>query len=512
MIVGANGAGKSALGLWLQQNSGGSVVRRLIAHRQLWFSEDGPSITAADRQTQGQRMVSWSGMPDSRWQDHASSQRAPVLLFDLLAGMNSENRKMVDLASSGIPFPEVEAMTGPRLLTRLNSVLKSAALPIQIRATDQQTFNAVNMTRGAEYPIFKMSDGEKSAVLLAVDILTAPANCIQIIDEPERHLHRSISSGLIEAVMSDRTDCHFVVLTHDLELAGTVGKERGTALVLTDCVWAGDTVSAWDLFEVGLSDAVPENAQRAILGGRKDVLFIEGDSASLDIRLYGLLFPQWTLSPSGGANSVIRAVTGLTASEDHHWVRARGVVDGDGRSEAERLSLAERGILSLPVSEVENVYYLDLVVEEMARVQATALGKSSATLLQDARSRVLSALRTPGTLERLAGKLALAEVQRRIVDGLPHELDGSTDTIAVSFQSPYPKILGEIEQFLREGKVDSLMRAVPIRDTAVRTQIASALGYQKLADYESAVRVRITDSDALRTAVQASVGTIPMAG
>ncbi len=449
-------------------------------------------------------------MPDSRWVDHAQNDSTAVLLFDLLASMNSENRRIADLAASGLEYSEIQARTGPRLLSRLNEVLKSAGLPIQIRATDEQTFSAVNVARGAEYPIFQMSDGEKSAVLLAVEILTAPANVIQIIDEPERHLHKSISSGLIESVMSDRKDCHFVVLTHDLELAASVGAERGTSLVLTDCVWAGSIVSAWDLFEVGASSAVPETAQRAILGGRKDILFIEGDASSVDIRLYALLFPHWTLSPAGGADSVIRSVTGLAASQNHHWVRARGVVDGDGRSPAERLSLAQRGVLPLPVSEVENLYYLEFIIDEMAEVQAAALGKSAEHLRDDARAKIIASLRTPGTLERLAGKLAISEVRRRIVDELPHELDATVDPIEISFASPFQKILNELQLMLEVANIDDLIRAVPIRDSAVRTQVASALGYQKITDYESAVRVQISSNETLRTLLQAIVGPIPV--
>ena len=509
-IVGANGAGKSALGLWLQVNAGSAKVRRLVAHRKLWFSTDGPSITPAQRQTTDERRTMLDQMPDSRWMDRSQNNSTDVLLFDLLASMNSENRRIADLAASGLTYPEIEAQTGPRLLSRLNEVLRSAGLPIQVKATDNQTFSAVNSARGTEYPIFQMSDGEKSAVLLAVEVLTSPANIVQIIDEPERHLHKSISSGLIESVIRDRPDCHFIVLTHDLELAASVGADRGTSLVLTGCVWAGDTVSAWDLFAVSSSSEVPEAARRAILGGRRDVLFIEGDSSSVDLRLYSLLFPQWTLSPAGGANSVVKSVTGVTASQDHHWIRARGVVDGDGRSPEERASLTQRGVLPLPVSEVENLYYLESIVDEMAEVQAAALGKPAQALKDDARARMLASLRVTGTLERLAGKLATSEVHRKIVDQMPHELDGTVDPIEISFASPFPNIFTELQRMLAAELIDDLVRAVPIRDTSLRAQVATALGYQRFADYEAAVRVQLRQNDALRTLLQAIVGPIPV--
>jgi hypothetical protein len=45
---------------------------------------------------------------------------------------------------------------------------------IELRLTDAQTLNAVNSSSGTEYPIFQISDGEKSALLLAGEVLTTP--------------------------------------------------------------------------------------------------------------------------------------------------------------------------------------------------------------------------------------------------------------------------------------------------------------------------------------------------
>jgi hypothetical protein len=146
----------------------------------------------------------------------------------------------------------------------------------------------------------------------------------------------------------------------------------------------------------------------------------------------------------------------------------------------------------------------------MAEVQAAALGKSAEHLRDDARAKIIASLRTPGTLERLAGKLAISEVRRRIVDELPHELDATVDPIEISFASPFQKILNELQLMLEVANIDDLIRAVPIRDSAVRTQVASALGYQKITDYESAVRVQISSNETLRTLLQAIVGPIPV--
>jgi energy-coupling factor transporter ATP-binding protein EcfA2 len=359
-VVGANGSGKSALGLWMEQNSGGfSGIRRLIAHRKLWFQHAGPEITSAQREQTRGNVIAWSRQHESRYLDHADGQRASLVLFDILARVNHENAQMLKVYRTGASHQEVEAQFRPPLLDRLNAIFRAAGLVIELMLTDAQTLNAVNSTSGTEYPIFQMSDGEKSALLLAGEVLTTPTGSVYIIDEPERHLHRSISAGLVEAIIADRPDSHFVVLTHDLELAAALGGGAGQICSLTRCTWTGQGADGWELFPVDASAEIPESARLAILGGRRELLFIEGETHSLDLRLYRLLFPNWTLFPTGGCDQVIRAVTGLRTSQSHHWLNARGVADGDWRTEDEKSSLHARGILALPVSEVENLYYSD---------------------------------------------------------------------------------------------------------------------------------------------------------
>jgi hypothetical protein len=100
---------------------------------------------------------------------------------------------------------------------------------------------------------------------------TARSTCI--IDEPERHLHRLISAGLVKAIIADRPDAHFVILTHDLKLATALGGENGQIYSLMGCNWEGRRGVGWDLFPVDAPDDIPESARLAILGGRRELLF-----------------------------------------------------------------------------------------------------------------------------------------------------------------------------------------------------------------------------------------------
>lgn len=504
-IVGANGAGKSALGYWMDRNSGG-VAKRLIAHRRLWFPNAGPDLSSAQREQTGKNIQTWSISEDSRFLDHADSQRAGIVLFDLLAKLNAENARMVSIFRQGATPDDVTTELGPPILERLNAILQKSGLEVTLGLTDAQTFDALNERAGATYPINRMSDGEKSAVLLAAEIISGPEGRVFIIDEPERHLHRSISAGLVDAIIADRSDCHFVVLTHDLDLAATLSLRPGRTLSLASCQWAGVTPSGWDLAEVDPEGNLPDKAKLAILGGRRNLLFVEGENDSLDKGLYELLFAAHLVFPAGGADEVIRAVTGLRSSTDHHWVNAYGVVDGDGRSDEERASLQRRGILPLRVNEVENLYYLEDVLRGVAAARAELVGDSTETLYEAARAVALDTMCDEQTLDRLGSNLAVAALRRTIVNSIPAKIDDKEDPIELGIPSPYPRIRNELKRLADERDYSGLLALLPVRDTALPSRVSTSLGFQRLADYEAAARVRIGRTPELAESLRGEIG------
>lgn len=503
-ILGANGSGKSALAAWMSTNAPSSPLKRVLAQRKLWFQHSGPAISSADRESYASNMSRWDRAEKSRYVDHGDAQRTSIALFDLLGRINHESRRVAALYDSGATREDVDAAVGDRLLDTLNTVLKRAGLHIELGVTESDNFVARHRSLDAKYPIYLMSDGEKSALWLAVDVLTALPGTTIIVDEPERHLHRSISAGLIEAIIAARPDCAFAVLTHDLDLAASLSSQQGATFSVLGVKWEGEQATEWDIHEIPDADGLSETARRGILGGRRDILFIEGDSASLDLSLYRVLFPDWFLVPSGGCDLVIRSVTGLRESHDHHWVNAVGLVDGDGRTAEECASLMERGVHVLPVSEIENLYFQAEVLRDVATKQAMTLGRDGNELLADAEQRALNALGSPGTLERLAAKLAKDALARKLVAHMP-ETDGSSD-ITIQIPSPYPEILSELKAHLEGRRYDDLVRLLPIRNTSLRHEIAGELGFRSASDYQRAALVCITSSSVLRTALGVTIG------
>ncbi|MFW0872448.1 AAA family ATPase [Rhodococcoides corynebacterioides] len=503
-VVGSNGSGKSALASWMVLNCS-TEIRRVLAQRRVWFEHAGPSITPADRESMKGAFLNWDRDPSSRYIDRGDSQRSSVALFDLLGKHNSENQKAVSLYDSGATTDVVSQEIGMRLLPTMNKVLGRAGIHTIVNITDQQTFTATHRDLGVTYPISQMSDGERSALLLSAEVLTAPVSVVVVIDEPERHLHRAISAGLIEALVNERSDCAFVVLTHDLDLASRLSVRPGRTLATAGVHWVNNAAASWEIHEVADEDELPESARNAILGGRERILFIEGSKSSIDLTLYELLFPGWSLVPSGGCDEVIRAVSGLKASVQHHWVEARGLVDRDGRTPEECAALLSKNVHALPVSEVENFYYISDVVKAVATKQAATLGGSADDLTVAAMGKVTSELAKPDVLNRLAKKLAKDALARKLLAHMPDKVEDDED-VTFSIPSPLPGIRAELESLLASNDYDGLIKAVPIRDTKMRGDLANVLGFKNHKDYQRAATRCVAESSGLAAGMASGIG------
>lgn len=64
-----------------------------------------------------------------------------------------------------------------------------------------------------KYSATEMSDGERSVLYLAAQVLCVPKDKTLIIDEPEIHLHRSIMSRLWKSLEKHRPDCFYIYYT-----------------------------------------------------------------------------------------------------------------------------------------------------------------------------------------------------------------------------------------------------------------------------------------------------------
>lgn len=391
VIIGANGSGKSRLGAWIEQNQEQpEKVHRVSAQRALDFSEyvQLKSLEQAEKEL-------FIGMVDfkafggllyaknhSRWQTYNRPPLSvtPVLndydkvlsvLFARKAQRDSQLAKRVrELQSEGKKeLPEMLDSPDEVLLRIWNDLLPHRKLIIEDGKITVSFPGLVNIYQGRE-----MSDGERVALYLMAQCLCVQPDSIVIIDEPEIHLHKSLMSKLWSKLEEAQPNCLFIYITHDIEFAASrVGSRK---------IWVKSyNGSQWIWDEVPETEGLPEPVLLEIVGSRKKILFVEGEKASLDYKLYQVIYPEFLIVPRGGCEKVIESTKAMRGNSSLHHVDAFGLIDMDYRSQEEVNYLKSSGIFPLNVAEVENI----ICVKEILDIVAKCLAKN----LQDTYNQVV---------------------------------------------------------------------------------------------------------------------------
>jgi ABC-type cobalamin/Fe3+-siderophores transport system ATPase subunit len=235
-ILGANGTGKSSL-MQTFAASGGSKTRRITAHRQTWFRSGSPEFTGKQRAEYEQNVSSYDRQHAARWMDDYAQQRAQMAIYDLVNSENLRARSIAKAVDQNNTDEAVRLSGRQGAFTAMNLMLRLANIDITLTVEDNDEIMAIKC--GSEpYSIAKLSDGERNAILIAANVLTVPAGTLLLIDEPERHLHRSIVSPLLSLLLKERSDCAFVVSTHEPLLP--VDNPTSKVLLTRGCVYDGD--------------------------------------------------------------------------------------------------------------------------------------------------------------------------------------------------------------------------------------------------------------------------------
>ncbi|WP_236163575.1 AAA family ATPase [Corynebacterium ammoniagenes] len=501
LVVGPNGAGKSALSYWMAVNATSRNVHRVFAQRQVWLSSSAPDITSSMRETYVQMFGRSDQKPDSRVKYEQGKERSASLIFDLAANVNQRNAKLAEIIDGGGTSEEAKESTNTSLLTVIGELMNSSGFRQRFVVGQNNSFDAT--VGDNTYPISDMSDGEKSAFLLAAEVLLVPKDSIVLIDEPERHLHRAISSKFIIELARIRSDCSFILFTHDVNLMATGFK----TLIVSSVKWRNQEPIGWELQEIELGGEREERARTAVLGGRGKVLLTEGEIVSWDRDLYEILYPDWTIHPVGNNEQVVRAVTGMKASRMHHWVEVAGIIDGDCRTTQERQSLLNKGVLVIKVNEVENVYVLPFIVEYQAKKQAQALGKNWVDLLRDANDDAIGLLGNRQIQEKLAASNAQKILRRQVLAALPKKSDALKQSkIEFDLDSPWTDELNSLIQAVDSTDHEQIVTRYSIRDTEYIKKIAQGLKFLNTDTYRDAVLTSLRQDDELRAELTEFLG------
>lgn len=514
-IVGANGSGKSALIQRLASMFQLEQVKRITAHRQTWFNSGSIDFTQELRRQYQKDQLNYNSQPDSRWRDFGGAQDLSAILFDLVAKENIRARSIARHVDNGeIQKAKEISDESSSPFDQINDLLRRATLTVTIENPDDRELLAKH-PHGSPFSIAKMSDGERNAMIIAAQVITAEPGTLFFIDEPGRHLHRSIIEPFLSELFALRPDCMFIISTHEIALP--VANPDARVLMLKSCRWDGDHCEAWDVEVLEPNTQLPEDLKLAILGSRKRILFVEGNSSSLDFSLYSALFPNLSVVPKGSCEDVQKAVLGIRGFQDidHVHVEAFGLIDRDNRSDKEVEDLAEKGVFALDVCSVESLYYCSEAIAAIAHQQATPRDICSNELTESAKQEAIDTLKK--TKERTAERMAARRYERRIHEQFLLEIPdwksimdnpNLGQQITVTVDSFYSEELKDFKKLVDDGEWDQLVARYPLRETGAFGIIARVLKCENKRDYERMVIVQIQKNEELAKALKNRIGPL----
>lgn len=375
VVIGANGSGKSRLGVWLEQTGPQhDQVFRITAQKSLIFPESSSPIaiqSARDAFYWAPRPPNWN---EEIYENNKGNLRlqaryggnltnietAPLNDFDkLLTLLFSENYAALLAHEDRERETKVLEQIPSSTLRKVQDLWEQVLPRRKLKFTGSQVRATTSADASHSYPASAMSDGERVIFYLIGQCLSAPMNSIVLVDEPELHLHKAIQTLLWDSIEKARPDCIFVYLTHDLEFAA--GRGNATKICLTDY-----TNSAFNWFSIPAQEEIPEAIYLEILGSRKPVLFVEGTVGSHDFSIYQIAYPQFTVKPVGSCAAVVSATKAFRRLKEIHRMECFGLVDRDYLENGQIESYNRIGIFTPEVAEVENLYLIAPLVVEVA--------------------------------------------------------------------------------------------------------------------------------------------------
>lgn len=489
-IIGTNGSGKSSLVLgWAKRATTPQPV--LSGNREVAFRDSKVSLSPSE--TQSYEQSGWNIVRGQEARTKRGYHNNQSWLNALLARLNDfGNHCIREEVEAHRNLDNDKAAEAQELdpIAQINQVFQSIGLSLVLSVDRNANYLVTKGAIAQTYGINQMSDGERAALILIATAILAENGQTITVDEPERHMHRSVSSPLLRELFRRRRDLIWIIATHDVALLRDFADAK--LLVLYEYDGTG-----WKFDFLDSTSDLPDGVVDAIYGARNKVLFVEGkDEGSLDKPLYQVLFPETTIKPRGSCNEVQRSVEALNSVGALNSMEARGLVDADNREDAAALDGTR--VARLGVYAVESLYFHPSVVQAVADV----IGKTAEVnkILYQASEKVSS-----DRLKEDAQNYAERALRAHLL-GKPPKLVNLKESDGI-FQidlSAYSSLEDRIRDKMKRAKAarnwEELVRLIRIKGTQAPKFIRDSLGLTQNGYYEQARRV-IAGNDDVRVAI-----------
>lgn len=407
MFVGANGGGKTRLAVLIEQVMG-ARSHRISAHRALTLNPGVAKIPerlalAGLRTGHGHESADLAHRSGRRW--HGKEAVALLNDFDYLIQALFAEQTNRALNTHRRNRADDHTKAQPTNLERLADIWHRLLPHRRLHVTGDDIQVSIPEST-ARYAASEMSDGERAIFYMIGQALTADANSLLIIDEPELHVHRSIMARLWDEIEAARHDCAFIYITHDLEFAASRTAQKFV-------IRAYDPTPHWTIETVPPNTGFSEELTTLILGTRRPILFVEGGDTSLDLPLYRACYPEWTVIPRGSCEEVLHSVATMRRNKDLTRVTCAGLVDADDYGPDEAKALADEGVAVLPVSELENLIALPSISRAILEHEGFT-GETLQCRLDDIKKQLFDFFAKPGVVENAVLRYCKRRIDRAL--------------------------------------------------------------------------------------------------
>lgn len=495
-IIGANGSGKSRFTQWLVDTNGENAFHLSALKSMFPRAEKCPikgSIDALYEELSSTSLYLRNDAPTE------FDRLIYLLLHDeFLDLLKFKAENMIGEQKCGCPK------------TKLDKVVKmwQEVFPKNKILRDSGKLLFSNDAGDLPYTSIRLSDGEKSVLYYIGAVLYAPKSAVVFVEDPEIFIHHSIMQALWNVIEEMRPDCTFIYNTHDIEFASSRLDNK--------CIWVRNydaLKQAWDYEIVNPGENLSDELYFDLLGSRKPILFVEGDSShSIDSKLYALIFTDYTVKPLGSCNKVIETTRSFNDMKDFHHLDSHGIVDRDRRDSKEVQYLRDRKILVPNVAEIENILMLEGVIRTVARHH----GKDENRVFSKVKSAVVNMFKAN------IKKQALEHVRHRVKRNVEVRIDRRFEDIGaledhmtdlvneIDPRGIYEKLCRDFHTYADSADYASVLRVFNEKSMLPDSNLAQLCGFtckeEYIKDVLSILKEGGRDADAIRSAIKGAFG------
>lgn len=415
------------------------------------------------------------------------------LFMQEIARLNPDDSYMVSAVSDGIPAKISES------LSHIMSVLVQEEGQVRfnmLKEIWESVFKGNEITIAKGKPAIRnrsgrdtigiknLSRGEKAGLYYIASILLAPEHSLILVDSPTLFLHPTAVGMLWDRIERARSDCRFVYDTNDANFASGQNRRAG--------IWIRDYNAAdhsWR-YQIISGGELPDEIFLQMMGSRRPILFTEGDTShSIDIRLYSVVFPEFTVKPLGSCDKVIESTRTMQSLKTMHRIESYGLVDRDRRSDLEVEYLRAKKILVPEVAEIENIFLSPGVVETMAEIR----GRNPKKVMKAVRHEVIH------KFEELLDSQALQHTRHRMKRDVERKIDAKFTCITalelhikslikkLKPRETYQQLLSEFKKMANGGDYEGILKVFNHKPMFTNSCVARSLGYANIDEYVSGV-------------------------